>query len=159
MNILYDYYYDGSFVSVFFSILTVVCLFALICLIKYSVKNIKKYGFNLPNILWMCAVAVVLTVTVSCSFNAYRLFKFDIMYSNHRYETVAGTLRIIEIERDDYRDAEQYDVIFTVDDVLFDNTNSFTKEQKDQLVERDNKTIMVHYNYVGKKPMIYEIIE
>lgn len=42
MNILYDYYYDGSFVSVFFSILTVVCLFALIYLIKYSVKNIKK---------------------------------------------------------------------------------------------------------------------
>ena len=118
MNILYDYYYDGSLVSVFFSILTVVCLFALICLIKYAVKNIKIYGFNLPNILWMCAVAVVLTVTVSCSFNAYRLLKFDIMYSNHRYETVAGTLRVIEIERDDYRDAEQYDIIFTVDDVL-----------------------------------------
>jgi len=155
---VYDYHENNLLSTILFVLITIVCLTVLAFLVINSIKAIKKRGFCKDTILLLGAVTVVLILTCFLSYQTFTLVKFDVICASGDYEFVSGSLEIVSITQNDYRDVEQYDIEFIVDGTHFKNTNSFSAEQKELISSNLEKDVEVRFSFIGKELVIYQII-
>lgn len=155
---IYDYYNDNLYLSAIFFILTVVCIIVVIYLAINAIKSVKRNGVSIQTAIYLLPIIVVTVLLFFVSRYTFNLMKFDLICKNQKYETVTGDMKIISIERNDYRDTEGYDIVFSVDGVILDNlVNTFSKEQKEKLLSAESKNITVFYSYIANELAIYQI--
>lgn len=155
---IYDYYNDNLYLSTIFFILTVVCIIVVIYLAINAIKSVKRNGVSIQTAIYLLPIIVVTVLLFFVSRYTFNLMKFDLICKNQKYETVTGDMKIISIERNDYRDTEEYDIVFSVDGVILDNlVNTFSKEQKEKLLSAESKNITVFYSYIANELAIYQI--
>ena len=155
---IYDYYEDNSLSTVIFVLITIICFAVLIFLIIHNVKGVRKHGFCLETALLLAALIVTAVFTCFLSCNSLALIKFDVTCGAGNYETVSGPVEIVAVTRNDYRDSEQYDIDFFVNEMRFQNTTSFSTKQKELILSNLEKDIEVRYSFVGKELVIYQIL-
>ncbi|MBE6788052.1 MAG: hypothetical protein E7539_00105 [Ruminococcaceae bacterium] len=157
---IYDYYDDSSYLSQIFLIITVVCAIIIFYLIINTIKTVKGNGVGIQTAVHLLPIVIVTVLLFFVSRYTYNLVKFDSICKNQKYETVTGNMKLISVERNDYRDTEEYDIAFSVDGVILDNiVNKFSKEQKEKLLSVESKTITVHYSYIANELAIYQIYQ
>ena len=155
---IYDYYDEYALSSTLFTIISIICILALAFQIVCLIKSFYKAYTSKEALLLLCSIVITLVLTLFISCKAICLIKFDIACKTDNYESVDGQMQIISVERDDYRDVQQYDITFSVNGIVFDHINSFSEVQKEQFSQADGKRVKVSYAYVGNKLVIYQIV-
>lgn len=87
--------------------------------------------------------------------NLFQIGKFYLAYYMCDVAEIEGQVQILEVEHTHGRDRELYSIIFTVDNMVFDTSNSYSPEEKAYFMEGSH--FRVQYGYIGKHLMIYKI--
>ena len=154
---IYDYNDDYSLISIVFVILSIICIILLAWLVIQLVKSFGKVH-KIVILLLSCSIVITLVPTIYMSYQAFNFIKFDVTCKTGSYESVVGRLQVDSIERADYRDVELYKITFSVNGVIFDNINSFSKIQKEQLCQAEGEEVKVCYSYVKNELIVYQIL-
>ena len=156
--VLYDYSKESSLNSFIFISISLICILCLIFLTVLAVRTYMKKGNGEHFIFLTIATIVSLILSAFLSYQAFVLSKYNAMCVQENYETTIGTIEIISVSRNDYRDEELYSIDFAVNGITFNNlVNSFSTEQKDILTSIDRK-VEIRYSYVKGKMVIYQIV-
>lgn len=164
---IYDFYKDVGYsaIIVFFVlslIVTGLTVWQVFCTVRFSKQHIlSKTKIEIFIIEFFIRIIIVITTLIlSIAFivNLIKLSKMYYLYDSNKCSIITGNISQISSERNDYRDNEQYDISFNIDNTHFSNTNiSCTKELLDELLELENNEITVFYTKTDSGYFIHSI--
>lgn len=156
--VIYDYSKDSSLFLILFALITIVCFVCVIVFVVLGIRTFLKTGISYHIFLLSLATIVAMILFAFLTHHTFVLTKYNVTCASGNYEFVSGSLEIVSITQDDYRDEELYTIDFIVNGVSFNGiVNSFSIEQKNMLTTLD-KDVEIRYSYINDELVIYQIV-